>query len=128
MSTAPYRADHVGSLLRPAKVKAARQAHYEDGTMNAADLKRIEDDSIRESVAMQESVGLKAVTDGECRRAFWHYDFIGGLDGFEMVEREEGVQFAGIRLKPIFPTITGTLDFPPEGSAVLESKQETKPE
>ncbi|WP_417607435.1 hypothetical protein [Primorskyibacter flagellatus] len=61
---------------------------------------------------MQEEVGLKAVTDGEARRSFWHYDFMGMLDGFDLVEREEGVQFAGVKLRPIFPTISGKLGFP----------------
>ena len=78
----------------------------------ADELLAAEDERIREIVAKQESVGLKAVTDGEMRRSFWHYDFMGALDGFELVERDEGVQFAGIKLRPIFPTITGHVDFP----------------
>ena len=61
---------------------------------------------------MQEEVGLKAATDGECRRSFWHYDFMGMLTGFELDERDEGVQFAGVKLRPIFPTIKEKLDFP----------------
>ncbi len=110
---APYRADHVGSLLRPDAVKAARKGHFEDGTVSAEDLKAVEDAAIRDAVAMQEEVGLKAVTDGEYRRSFWHYDFMGELTGFHLDEREqEGVQFHGAVLRPIFPTITGRLDFP----------------
>lgn len=111
-STAPFRADHVGSLLRPASVKAARKAHLEDGTMDAEELRAIEDEAIRDAVKMQENAGLQAVTDGEYRRSFWHYDFLGALDGLDLVERDEGVQFAGIKLRPIFPTITDKLDFP----------------
>ena len=61
---------------------------------------------------MQEGVGLKAVTDGEYRRSFWHYDFMGALTGLELVERDAGVQFHGKTLRPIHPTITGRLDFP----------------
>jgi 5-methyltetrahydropteroyltriglutamate--homocysteine methyltransferase len=61
---------------------------------------------------MQEGVGLKAVTDGEMRRSFWHYDFMGALTGLELVERDEGVQFHGMNLRPIFPTVTARLDFP----------------
>jgi 5-methyltetrahydropteroyltriglutamate--homocysteine methyltransferase len=57
-------------------------------------------------------VGLKAVTDGEFRRAFWHFDFIGAMTGLELEERDEGVQFHGINLRPIFPTIKGRIDFP----------------
>ncbi|MDH3663634.1 MAG: 5-methyltetrahydropteroyltriglutamate--homocysteine S-methyltransferase, partial [Alphaproteobacteria bacterium] len=75
-------------------------------------LKAIEDEAIPASIRMQEEIGLKAVTDGEARRSFWHYDFMGMLDGFELEERAEGVQFAGIKLRPIFPTIKGKLDFP----------------
>lgn len=112
MSTAPYRADHVGSLLRTDPVKAARKACLEDQTMPADELTDIENEGIREVIAMQESVGLKAVTDGEYRRSFWHYDFMGALDGLDLVERDEGVQFAGVKLRPIFPTISGKLDFP----------------
>jgi len=61
---------------------------------------------------MQEEIGLPAVTDGEFRRSFWHYDFMGGLAGLELVERDEGVKFSGIDLRPIFPTITERLAFP----------------
>ena len=114
MPTPPYRADHVGSLLRPPAVKAARKARHEDGTLSAEGLAAVEDEAIRDLVALQEEVGLKAVTDGECRRSFWHYDFMGELIGFETVERapEGGIQFAGVKLRPVFPTITGKLDFP----------------
>lgn len=110
--TPPYRADHVGSLLRPARVAAARKARFEDGTLSAAELTAVEDNSIPDLIAMQEAVGLKAVTDGECRRSWWHYDFMGMLDGLELVERDQGVQFAGLQLRPIFPAITAPLDFP----------------
>jgi len=113
-STPPFRADIVGSFLRPDAVKRARKAHFEDRTMSASELKSVEDRAIVDVVKMQESVGLKAVTDGEYRRSFWHYDFMGGLDGLELVERTAaaGVQFHGVALRPIFPTITGKLGFP----------------
>jgi 5-methyltetrahydropteroyltriglutamate--homocysteine methyltransferase len=112
--TPPFRADIVGSFLRPDAVKRARKAHFEDRTISARALKSVEDRAIVDVVKMQQSVGLKAVTDGEYRRSFWHYDFMGGLDGLELVERTaaEGVQFHGVALRPIFPTITGKLDFP----------------
>jgi 5-methyltetrahydropteroyltriglutamate--homocysteine methyltransferase len=108
----PFRADHVGSLLRPDSVKEARRAHFEDGTLIAEDLALVEDAAIIEAVAMQEELGLPAVTDGEYRRSFWHYDFMAGLDGFELVERDAGLQFHGATLRPIFPTIPGRLSFP----------------
>ncbi len=112
MPTPPYRADHVGSLLRPEPVKAARKAHYEDHTLDKEELKEIEDEAIREAVRQQEEAGLLAVTDGEFRRSFWHYDFMGELRGFDLEERDEGIQFHGVKLRPIFPTIKEKLDFP----------------
>ncbi len=111
MPTPPYRADHVGSLLRPPAVAAARKA-LQDGAGTDAALRDAEDQAIPDLIRMQEEAGLQAVTDGECRRSWWHYDFMGMLDGMELVERDEGVQFAGIKLRPIFPTITAPLDFP----------------
>ena len=108
----PFRADHVGSLLRPDAVKVARREFFEQQSISAEQLRAVEDDAIRDAVRMQEEVGLEAVTDGEIRRSFWHYDFLGALDGLELVERTEGVQFAGATLRPVFPTITGRLDFP----------------
>lgn len=115
----PFRADHVGSLLRPAAVTAARRKRFEEKSLDAAGLKAVEDAAIPDLIRMQEDVGLKAVTDGEARRSFWHYDFMGMLDGFDLVERDEGVQFAGVKLRPIFPTITGRLGFP-EDHPMLE--------
>ena len=113
MPTPPFRADHVGSLLRPAAITDARRRHA-SAEITAWDLKAIEDEAIPELIRMQEEVGLKAVTDGEARRSFWHYDFMGMLDGLDLEERdpEGGVQFAGVKLRPIFPTISGKLDFP----------------
>lgn len=109
----PYRADVVGSFLRPDTVKAARKAHYEDKTMSATELKAIEDKAIIDVIKMQEDVGLKAVTDGEFRRAFWHFDFMGMLDGLDTIEREGGgVQFHGTQTKATVPVINGPLGFP----------------
>lgn len=108
----PYRADHVGSLLRPAKVRDARKRFFEDKSIDREELAAIEDKAVREAVAMQENAGLMAVTDGEMRRSFWHYDFMGALIGLDLEERTDGVQFHGAKLRPIFPTITGRLDFP----------------
>ncbi|GIX13403.1 MAG: 5-methyltetrahydropteroyltriglutamate--homocysteine S-methyltransferase [Paracoccaceae bacterium] len=110
--TAPFRADHVGSLLRPPQVREARRRHFEEKTLSAEELRAIEDEAIRGLVAMQQDIGLPVVTDGEVRRSFWHYDFMGALEGIELVEREEGVQFAGVKLRPVYPTITGRIDFP----------------
>ena len=108
----PYRADHVGSLLRPQAIVKARKAHYEDHAIEAEELHAVEDQEIPALIKMQEEAGLLAVTDGEARRSFWHYDFMGMLNGLDLEEREEGVQFAGVTLRPIFPTITDKLSFP----------------
>lgn len=107
-----FRADHVGSLLRPSGVAEARKKFFEEKSISAEDLKDAEDAAIPALIRMQEEAGLKAVTDGEARRSFWHYDFMGMLTGLDLDERSEGVQFAGVKLRPIFPTITGPLDFP----------------
>lgn len=113
MSTPPFRADHVGSLLRPASVMEARKKFYGDEkTITAEELRAIEDEAITDVIRMQEDLGLQVVTDGEHRRYFWHYDFMGMLTGFDLVTRGEGIQFEGIKLPPLYPTITGKLDFP----------------
>ena len=109
-SKAPFRADEVGSLLRPAELKQAR-ADREAGRIGAAELKEVEDRSIREVVRKQEAVGLKAVTDGEFRRSWWHFDFLGGLAGVEVVEAEHGIQFQGIQTKAQTLKITGKVGF-----------------
>ncbi len=119
MKKPPFRADHVGSLLRTKNVVQARSQHFEHQSLSAAELKLVEDASIVEQIKMQEQAGLHAVTDGEQRRSFWHYDFMGMLTGLDLEEREEGVQFAGVKLRPIFPTITAPLDFP-EDHPMLE--------
>ena len=120
MSTPPYRADHVGSLLRPPAIKAARAVTgattlSASGFSATSALSAVEDDAIKDAVTLQEKAGLHTVTDGEYRRSFWHYDFMGALHGLELVMRaEEGVQFHGVQLPPIFPTITDRLSFPPD--------------
>ncbi len=108
----PFRADHVGSLLRPDTVTAARKAHFTDQTIAREELQEIEDAAIRDLIRMQQDSGLQAVTDGEARRSFWHYDFMGMLNGLDLEERSEGVQFDGIKLRPIFPTLTERVSFP----------------
>ena len=109
----PYRADVVGSFLRPEAVKQARKAHFADKTLPAEELHAIEDAAIRDVIRMQEEAGLKAVTDGEFRRAWWHFDFMGMLDGLEIIQREGGgIQFHGVHTKQDVPVISGRLGFP----------------
>jgi 5-methyltetrahydropteroyltriglutamate--homocysteine methyltransferase len=91
-ATPPYRADHVGSLLRPRHLLQAREDHAA-GRIDAAELRAIEDDAIGEIVKMQEDVGLRAATDGEFRRASWHMDFIYQLDGITREAGEIAVKF-----------------------------------
>ena len=79
----PFRADHVGSLLRTAPLKEAR-AKREKGEITAAQLPSVEDREIEKIISKQEEVGLKLATDGEFRRSWWHFDFFSGLDGVEM--------------------------------------------
>jgi len=83
--TPPFRADHVGSLLRPTKLLQAREGK-ERGELTDAQLRRVEDDSIRDVVKMQEEVGLQAITDGEYRRTLWHADFLRKIEGVVVKE------------------------------------------
>src|SRR5262245_36022880 len=76
----PFRADHVGSLLRTAPLKEAR-AKSEKGEITADQLREVEDREIEKIVKKQEEVGLKLATDGEFRRSWWHFDFFKGLKG-----------------------------------------------
>jgi len=104
----PFRADHVGSLLRTAPLKEAR-AKRERGEISADALKTVEDREILSLIKRQEDVGLKAVTDGEFRRAFWNYDFLGNLDGVEAYLGERKIRFRGPNPKPMMLRVVGPL-------------------
>src|ERR1700693_2848170 len=90
----PFRDDQVGSLLRPPALKDAR-AKTERGEITAEALRVIEDAEIERVVRKQEEVGLQAVTDGEFRRSWWHFDFLRGLAGVEGFTTNQGIQFPG---------------------------------
>jgi 5-methyltetrahydropteroyltriglutamate--homocysteine methyltransferase len=107
-ATPPFRADHVGSLLRPAALKEAR-GKRERGEINASELETIEDHEIARAIRRQEEIGLKAVTDGEFRRAFWNYDFLGALDGVEAYLGERKIKFQGPQPKPMMLRVVGKL-------------------
>jgi 5-methyltetrahydropteroyltriglutamate--homocysteine methyltransferase len=107
-TTPPFRADHVGSLLRTAPLKEAR-ARREKNEISAAELKEAEDRAISEIIGRQEDIGLRAVTDGEFRRAFWNYDFLGGLPGVEAYLGERKIKFQGVNPKPMMLRVTGKL-------------------
>ena len=91
-TTPPFRADHVGSLLRPKHLLQARDDHAA-GRIGADELRALEDDAIREVVTMQEDVGLRSATDGEFRRSSWHMDFIYQLDGITKEAGQIAVKF-----------------------------------
>jgi 5-methyltetrahydropteroyltriglutamate--homocysteine methyltransferase len=97
-TTPPYRADHVGSLLRPQAMKEAR-AKRDRNEITAEALAAIEDREIERAIRKQEEVGLKLATDGELRRTWWQFDFFRGLDGVEMYTADRGIQFHGVTTK-----------------------------
>jgi 5-methyltetrahydropteroyltriglutamate--homocysteine methyltransferase len=104
----PFRADHVGSLLRPAALKEAR-GKRERGEITAEELKTIEDREIETVLRKQEAAGLRSVTDGEFRRAFWNYDFLGEIDGVEAYLGERKIKFQGPQPKPMMLRVIGKL-------------------
>ena len=94
MDKPPFRADHVGSLLRPAELKDAREK-AQRGSLSPDELRAVEDRAIRKAVAMQEAAGLQSVTDGEFRRAFWHVDFLTGFEGIVATQGQYALKFHG---------------------------------
>jgi len=110
----PFRADHVGSLLRPAKLQQARMQR-ERKNITAGRLREIEDESIREVVKMQQDIGLEGITDGELRRDYWQLDFLMEIGGVVFEEghnplkwhRQDGVQLAPCRDVLAFPLHAG---------------------
>jgi methionine synthase II (cobalamin-independent) len=104
----PFRADHVGSLLRSAALKEAR-GKREKNEITAEALKAVEDREIAAIIKKQEDVGLKSITDGEYRRAFWNYDFLGKLDGVEAYLGERKIKFQGKQPKPMMLRVIGRL-------------------
>src|SRR5690625_4447555 len=89
---APFKADHVGSLLRPERIHQARK-DFQAGTISAYELREIETEEIKRVVDKQIEVGLEAVTDGEFRRSWWHFDFLENLNGIEGYIPEKGYKF-----------------------------------
>ena len=108
---APFRLDHVGSFLRPERLKEAR-AKFNDEEITAEELERVENEEIVALIEKEKELGLKSVTDGEFRRAFWHLDFLENLDGVELVEVDHfSVQFKDKDVKPKTLRIVGKVDF-----------------
>ena len=115
MSAPPFRADHVGSLLRPPELLAARE-QYRIGTLTAPQLKALEDDAIEAVVRRQEDLGLQAVTDGEFRRTLWHIDFLEQFANVEVTRSPVKVSFhteqGDIHRAPSALRVTGRLARP----------------
>ena len=109
-TTPPFRADHVGSLLRPAALKEARARHAK-GEISVAELTAIEDREIERVVRKQEEIGLQSITDGEFRRSWWHLDFLWGLDGVERYAMDHGIAFAGMQTRAQGARVVGKLGF-----------------
>ncbi len=110
-SSAPYRADIVGSFLRPRAVADARH-RFADGEATADELQAVEDAAITDLVQKEKSAGLQLATDGEFRRSWWHFDFFGLLDGVDVVELDHGIQFQGVQTKPRGVHVSGPIRFP----------------
>ena len=109
--TAPFRADVVGSFLRPGELKKTR-GECERGEISAEQLKAVENKAIRRLVAKEREIGLKAVTDGEFRRRYWHLDFLAALEGVTEVKAERwSVAFKDRQPKAATVEITGKVDF-----------------
>ncbi|MEZ3159369.1 5-methyltetrahydropteroyltriglutamate--homocysteine S-methyltransferase [Microbacterium sp. BWT-B31] len=106
----PYRADVVGSFLRPAAVAEARH-DFASGDLSAQALRAVEDDAIADLVRKEADNGLQLATDGEFRRSWWHFDFFGLLDGVDIVELDHGIQFQGVQTRPRGIEITGKIGF-----------------
>jgi 5-methyltetrahydropteroyltriglutamate--homocysteine methyltransferase len=106
----PFRADHVGSILRSAAIKDARAKH-EAGKLSDAELKAVEDREIEKIIKKQEEIGLQCATDGEYRRSWWHFDFFGMMDGVQIYELDHGIQFQGVQTKPRSIRVEGKIGF-----------------
>jgi len=121
----PFRADHVGSLLRPKSLLGAREQRARNA-ISAAELKQREDDAIREAVKMQENVGLRVATDGEFRRAMWHTDFLSRFINVDVVPGKIKVRFQSFdgetELEPPGTVVTGKLGWPQDGIFVEDFK------
>ena len=106
----PFRADHVGSFLRPESVKKARK-QLQDDEITAENLRMVEDEAIRQLVEKQKQCGLKAVTDGEFRRSWWHLDFFAGLQGIQKTTTSKGFVFHGVHTKAESVELAGPVGF-----------------
>ena len=107
----PFRADHVGSLLRPAALQDAK-TQFAKGEISAAQLKAVEDREIARVVDKQQALGLDSVTDGEFRRHMWHRDFLQYLTGIAEIDTDKPYDWGGVKGAALNLQIAGKLDFP----------------
>ena len=117
----PFRADHVGSLLRSKKLAEARTMR-QTNKLSARDFQAVEQAEIRSLIRKQEDIGLKFATDGEFPRAWWHFDFLAALTGAELYNTGEGIQFKGVQTKSEGVRVTGKLDFPADHPFIEQFK------
>jgi 5-methyltetrahydropteroyltriglutamate--homocysteine methyltransferase len=106
----PFKADIVGSFLRPARLAESRARHAV-GELGDDELREVEDAAIAELVGIEAASGLSSVTDGEFRRSWWHFDFFDGLDGVEIIELDHGIQFQGVQTNPRGVHVSDTIGF-----------------
>ncbi|QFF97790.1 5-methyltetrahydropteroyltriglutamate--homocysteine S-methyltransferase [Psychrobacillus glaciei] len=107
---APFKADHVGSFLRPERLKKAR-LQYENEEITSEQLTQIENEEITRLVEKQIESGLQSVTDGEYRRKWWHFDFLSGFDGVEFYETDKGLSFKGVQTRAQGIKVTEKIGF-----------------
>ncbi|MCT2536931.1 5-methyltetrahydropteroyltriglutamate--homocysteine S-methyltransferase [Aquibacillus koreensis] len=119
VTKAPFRADHVGSLLRPDRIHLARKK-FSDGLISKEELYSIETEEITRIVDKQIEIGLEAVTDGEFRRRFWHTDFLEHLNGVEGYIPDKGFQFKDEETERYDVRVTGKVSFNPDHPHIKE--------
>ena len=108
--TAPFRYDHVGSFLRPQELKEAR-SKFQNNEITYEELKKVEDQAIIHLIEKQKEIGVLSITDGEFRRSWWHFDFLGGLEGMEYYEKEQGLNFHNLETRKEGIRVVGKIDF-----------------
>lgn len=118
----PFHADHVGSLLRPERLKRARR-DYKKGEIQLTELKKVEHEEVTRIVDKQIEIGLKVVTDGEFRRDWWHIDFLENLNGFEGYVPEHGYFFEGVETEAYYVRNIGKISFDPNHPFINDFKE-----
>jgi methionine synthase II (cobalamin-independent) len=122
LTKAPFRADHVGSLLRPESIHHARK-EFKNGAISSSQLREIENREIKRIVDKQIEIGLELVTDGEFRRAWWHLDFLEHLNGIEGFVPDQGYQFAAEETERYHVKNTGKISFNPVHPFIQDFKE-----